>query len=69
MSFAGWLIMNRWLTVPEAPSLHVLWHDGDDAGVIKRSIEARVCPTSELVRATETFQNRGVKGGGKQQSG
>ena len=33
MSFAGWLIMNRWLTVPEAPALHVLWHDGDDAGV------------------------------------
>ena len=28
MSFAGWLIMNRWLTVPEAPALHVLWHDG-----------------------------------------
>ena len=32
MSFAGWLIMNRWLTVPEAPALHVLWRDGDDAG-------------------------------------
>ena len=32
MSFAGWLTMNRWLTVPEAPAMHVLWHDGDDAG-------------------------------------
>ena len=34
MSFAGWLIMNKWLTVPEALALHVLWHDGDDAGAI-----------------------------------
>ena len=43
MSFAGWLIMNRWLTVPEAPALHVLWH-GDDAGAIKRAIKSqRVC--------------------------
>ena len=25
MNFAGWLIMNRWLTVPEAPAIHVLW--------------------------------------------
>ena len=41
MSFAGWLIMNRWPTVPEAPALHVLWHDGDDAGTIKRAIKAR----------------------------
>ena len=39
MSFAGWLIMNRCLTVPEAPALHVLWHDGDDAGAIKRARE------------------------------
>ena len=41
MSFAGWLIMNRWLTVPEAPALHVLWHDGVDAGATKRAIRAR----------------------------
>ena len=41
MSFAGWLIMNRWLTDPEALALHVLWHDGDDAGAIKRAIKAR----------------------------
>ena len=41
MSFAGWLIMNRWLTVPEAPALHVLWHDVDDAGAIKRALKAR----------------------------
>ena len=27
MSFAGWLIMSRWLTVPETPALHVLWCD------------------------------------------
>ena len=27
--------MNRRLTVPDALTLHVLWHDGDDAGVIK----------------------------------
>ena len=47
MSFAGWLIMNRWLSVPEAPALHVLWHDGDDAGAIKRAINT-LCPRSEL---------------------
>ena len=49
-SFAGWLIMNGWLTVPEAPALHVLWHDGDDAGAIKRAIkpESVTCPRSEL---------------------
>ena len=41
MSCAGWLIMNRWLTVPEAPALHVLWRDGDDAGAIKRAVKAR----------------------------
>ena len=41
MSFAGLLTMHRWLTVPEAPPLHVLWHDGDDAGAIERTIRAR----------------------------
>ena len=41
MSFAGWLVMNRWLTVPEAPTLHVLWHNGHDAGAIRRAIRAR----------------------------
>ena len=62
-SFAGWLIMNRWLTVPEAPALHVLRHDGDDAGAIKRAVKAREYVVSEgrvgrnvLVRAAETFQ-------------
>ena len=62
MSFAGWLIMNRWLTIPEAPALHVLWHDGDDAGAIKRAIKAREYVVAEeragrnvLVRAAETF--------------
>ena len=62
MSFAGWLIMNRWLTVPGAPALHVLWHDGDDAGAIKRAIKAREHVVAEerarrnvLVRAAETF--------------
>ena len=59
MSF-GWLIMNRWLTVPEAPALHVLWHDGDDAGAIKRAIEAREHVgvrggRNVLVRAAVTF--------------
>ena len=62
MSFAGWLIMKRWLTVPEAPALHVLWHDGDDAGAIKRAAKAREYVVSEervgrnvLVRVAETF--------------
>ena len=62
MSFAGWLIMNRCLTVPEAPALHVLWHDGDDAGAIKRAIKARKYVVAEeragrnvLVWAAETF--------------
>ena len=39
MSFARWQVMSRWLTVPEA--LHVLWHDGDDAGAIRRATKAR----------------------------
>ena len=54
--------MNRWLTVPEASTLHVLWHDGDEAGAIKRAIKAREYAVSEervgrnlLVRAAETF--------------
>ena len=62
MSFAGWLIMDRWLTVPEAPTPRVLWHDGDDAGATKRAMKAREYDVSEeragrnvLVRAAETF--------------
>ena len=62
MSFAGWLIMNRWPTVPEALALHVLWHDGDDADAIRRAVKAREYVVSEervgrnvLVRAAETF--------------
>ena len=62
MTFAGWLIMNRWLTNPEAPALHVLWHDGDDAGAIKRAMKAREYVAAEeragrnvLVRAAEKF--------------
>ena len=54
--------MNRWPTVPEAPALHVLWHDRDDAGAIKPTIKAREYFVSEeragqnvLVRAAETF--------------
>ena len=47
MSFAGWLIMNRWLTFLEAPALHVLWHDGDDAGAIRRAVKAREYVVSE----------------------
>ena len=35
MSFAGWFIMNGWLTVPEAPALHVLWHDGYDIRCVR----------------------------------
>ena len=55
-SFAGWLIMNRWLTVPEAPALHVLWDDGDDSGAIKRAInvlEVKVFKVSSLSSAAE----------------
>ena len=62
MSFAGWLIMNRWLTVPDASALHMLWHDGDDAGASKRAVKAREYVVSEervgrhvLVKAAETF--------------
>ena len=62
MSFASWLIMKRWLTVPEAPALHVLWYDGDDAGAIERAIKAREYFVAEeragrnvRVRAAETF--------------
>ena len=62
MSFAGWLVMNRWLTVPEARAMHVLWHDGDDAGAIKRAVKAREYGVSQervgrhvLVRAAQTF--------------
>ena len=47
---------------PEAPALHVLWHDGDDAGAIKRAIKAREYVVSEervgrnvVVRAAETL--------------
>ena len=54
--------MNRRLTVPDAPALHVLWHRGDDAGAIKRAIKAREYVVSEervgrivLVSAAETF--------------
>ena len=60
-SFAAWPIMNKWLTVPEAP-LHVLWHDGDDVGAIKRALKAREYVVSEdgagrnvPVKAAETF--------------
>ena len=42
--------------------LHVLWHDGDDAGAIKRAVKAREYVVSEervgrnvLVRVAETF--------------
>ena len=62
MSFAGWLIMIRWLTVPEAPALHALWHDGDDAGASQRAIKAREDVVAEeragrnvLLRTAETF--------------
>ena len=41
MSFAGRLIMNRWLTGPEAPALHLLWHDGDDAGALRRATKPK----------------------------
>ena len=59
MSFAGWLIMNRWLTVTEAPALHVLWHDGDGAGATKRPIKAR-----EYVVRGASWTNRACEGGG-----
>ena len=49
----------------QAPALHVLWHDRDDAGAIKRAVKAREDVVSEervgrnvLVRAAETFLGR-----------
>ena len=33
MSFAGWLITNRWVTV--------LWHGGDDAGALLLAMKAK----------------------------
>ena len=73
MSFAGRLIMNMWLTVPETPALHVLWHDGDDAGTNKHATKAREYVLSEEragrnVRRRHSQQNRGVKNGGRRQS-
>ena len=74
VSFAGWLIMNRWLTVPETLALHVLWHDGDDAGAIKTCNESlRACcvrGASWKKRVSDGSRdvlgrNRGVKNGGK----
>ena len=56
MCFASWLIMNKWLTVPEAPALHVLWTDGEDAGAIERATKARErAARNVLVRDAETF--------------
>ena len=54
--------MKRWLTVREAPALHVLWHDGDGAGATERARKARGYVVAEeragrnvRVRAAETF--------------
>ena len=60
LSFAGWLIINTWLTVPEAPALHVLWHDGDDTGAIKR------CNKSQRIRCVRgtSWTKRACEGGG-----
>lgn len=62
MSFAGWLIINWWLTEPEAPALHVLWHDGDDAGALRRAIKTKEYIDAEVragrnavVKAAENF--------------
>ena len=61
MRFAGRLIVNRWVTVLEAPALHVLWYDGDDAGAIRRAMKASQSVVSVQVgrnvleRAAETF--------------
>ena len=59
MSFASWLVMNRWLTVPEAPALHVLWHDWDDAGAINRSESHRI----RCVRGASWTKRAGEGGG------
>ena len=47
MSFAGWLIMKRWLTVPESRALHMFFHDEDNVGTIKRAIKTRDYVVSE----------------------
>ena len=41
--FASWLIVNRRLTVPEAPALH----DGDNAGASRRAVKAKECVDAE----------------------
>ena len=58
MSFAGCLIMNRWLTIPETPASHVL--DGDDASAIKRAMKARKYVVSE----ERAGRKRACEGGG-----
>ena len=55
MSFAGWLIMNRWITDPEAPALHLLWHDGDDAGAIRRAVKSQRIRCVRGASWTQTF--------------
>ena len=63
MSFARWLIMNKWRTVPETPALHVLWHDGDDADALRRAMKAKEyvdagerAGRNVRVRAAENFR-------------
>ena len=58
MRFAGWLIINRWLAVPEAPALHVLWYDGVDADSIKRAPKAR----EDVVKEERAGRNVLVRG-------
>ena len=58
MSFAGLLITNRWLTIPETPASHVL--DGDDAGAIKLAMKAR----EHVVSEERAGRKRACEGGG-----
>lgn len=50
VSFCGWLVMNKWASIPEDPVVHVFWHIEDEATVMRRAVHLKKYVESELTK-------------------
>ena len=62
-TFAGWLNLNAWYTVPEEPALHVYWATEEPGVILKRAAANKKYVEAELKHGRNVLLERPQKAG------
>ena len=62
-TFAGWLNLNAWYTVPEEPALHVYWVTEEPGVILKRAAANKKYVEAELKHGRNVLLERPQKAG------